>query len=268
MYNLAIQVQKRNTLKLNSCNKNYHLNIFFSTAIAIHKSCPLQVTDSKVDPQWRYIFLKGVLAGQKLTNAMIYAPNSNQLTFLDNTLDSLTEFREGPLVLGGDFNVSPDPQLDTSNQRPSHSQAFLKHFCRSLQSHRFQDSWRVLHPLDRDYSYYSKVHDIYTRIDLICVDHLTLELLQALSIGNITISDHAPVTATLVLPQGICKIWSWRLNESLLDDAAVVSGVTEVQSHYFKENNTVGISKGTIWEDHKAVVRGDVISQGSRLKKA
>lgn len=75
------------------------------------------------------------------------------------------------------------------SHRRSSSHAFLKHFRRSLQTHRLIDSWRVLHPLDSDYSYYSEVHDVYTRIDLLCVDHLTLELLQASSIGNITISD-------------------------------------------------------------------------------
>lgn len=178
------------------------------TAIAIHKSCPIQILDSKMDPQGRYVFLKGTIAGQKLTIATIYAPNSNQLTFLDNTLDSLAEFKEGPLILGGDFNISPDPQIDTSHKRSSHSNAFLKHFRKSLQTHRLLDSWRTLHPVDRDYSYYSKVHDTYTRIDMIYVDHVALEWLQTSSIGTITLSDHAPVTASLVMPHGTRRAWS------------------------------------------------------------
>lgn len=122
-------------------------------------------------------------------------------------------------------------------------------------------------PSDRDYSYDLKVHDVYTRIDPIWVDHLALELLQASSIGSLTISDHAPATATLDVQPGASRAWSRRFNKSLLDDAAEVSGVTDVLSHYFKENKTEGVSKGIVWEGHKAVVRGELFSQGSRLKK-
>lgn len=58
------------------------------------------------------------------------------------------------------------------------------------------------------------------------------------------------------------------MNESLLEDAEVVSGVTNVLTHYFKEINTEGMSKGIIWVGHKAVVRGELISLGSKFKKA
>lgn len=119
----------------------------------------------------------------------------------------------------------------------------------------------------RDYIYYSKVHDVYTRIDLLCVDHGALELLQSAETGNITISDHAPVSATLRLPDGSPRVWSWRLTENLLDDVTVVVKVTDTISNYFKENASDELGEGTIWEGHKAVVRGELISLGSKLKK-
>lgn len=114
------------------------------TAIAIHKHCPFQHKGNLVDPQGRYIFLKGAITGVRYTFATIYAPNSNQLTFIDVTLERPAEFTEGYLILGGDFNVSPDPSLDTSHRRPTHSHAFTKHFRKSLQTSGLVDSWRVL----------------------------------------------------------------------------------------------------------------------------
>lgn len=78
-----------------------------STAIAIHKSCPFQPIDHYTDPQGRYVFLKGSIMGQVYTFSMLYAPNSQQLTFVDSVLDRLADFREGKLVLGRDFNISP-----------------------------------------------------------------------------------------------------------------------------------------------------------------
>lgn len=207
------------------------------TAIAIHKSCPFQPLDNKIDPQGRYVFLKGSVAVQTYTFATIYAPNTNQLTFIDSTLALLAEFREGLLVLGGDLNMSPDPSLDTSHTRSPHSFAFLKHFRKTIQSHLLLDCWRVLHPSDRDFSYYSKVHDVYTRIDHIYVDRATLEFLQEASIGNITISDHVPVNVTLTLPSGGHRTWTWRMNSNLLDDEVVVKSVSDTLTHYFRENS-------------------------------
>lgn len=169
--------------------------------------------------------------GRMFTFDTVYALNNNQLTFIDKILDKLTEFKEGALILGGDFNVNPDPTFDTSHRGPSHSFVFLKYFRKTLQTHLSVDSWSVLDPNDRDFSYYSKVHDVYTRIDLLCVDHPTLEILQSSSIENITISDYAPVMASLALPFGNHRAWSWQLNENLLNDTAVVARVTDVLTH-------------------------------------
>lgn len=180
-------------------------------------------------------------------------------------LELLAEFKEGFLVLGGDVNVSPDPLLDTSHARPSCSYAFLKHFCKALQSHLLIDSWRVLHPTGRDFSYYSKVNNVYPRIDHISVDRPTLKLLQSASIGNITISDHTLVVLALTLSSDTHR--AWRLNENLLDDTAVVAKVADVITHYFKENTTDDHCKGIAWEGHKAVVRGELTSLSSKLKK-
>lgn len=73
---------------------------------------------NKIDPMGRNVFLKGSIAGQIYTFATIYAPNTNQLTFIDTALEQLAEFKEGLLILGGDFKIRPDPLLDTSHTRP------------------------------------------------------------------------------------------------------------------------------------------------------
>ena len=199
-------------------------------AIAIHRHCQFQPTDHKVDPQGRYVFLKGTIMGQKFTFATVYAPNSQQLTFIDQTLAQLADFREGRLILGGDFNISPDPLLDTSTNKTTHSNAFLRHFRRTLQGHTLVDCWRALHATERDYSYFSSVHKVYTRIDMLLVDQDALDLLLGATIDQITISDHAPVTLTISLSQALSRVRTWKLNEDLLDDLGVAAGVGDIDA--------------------------------------
>lgn len=172
----------------------------------------------------------GTILGHKFTFATVYAPNTRQLTFLDSLLESLSHFREGQLILGGDFNISPDPKLDTSAGRSTHSFAFLKHFRKTLQSHHLVDCWRVLHSTDKDFSYYSATHAVYTSTDMVMMDQFSLETLSSASIGSITLSDHAPVSIPIhpIAPE--TRSWTSRLNENILDDAVASKSVSDAIS--------------------------------------
>lgn len=61
------------------------------------------------------MFVKGLIGEVKITFASIYAANDHQDLFLSCTIDRLIEFSEGQLILGGDFNVSLLPNMDTSS---------------------------------------------------------------------------------------------------------------------------------------------------------
>lgn len=219
-------------------------------------------------PNGRYVFPKGTIFDPKFTFAAVYASKCRQLTFLDSVLESLSTFWEGQLIKWGDFNVSPDSQVHTSSGHSTHLFAFLKHFRKSLQAHHLIDCWRLLQPTGRDYSYFSATHNVYTRIDLLVMDQLTLDSLSGASIGSIMILDHAPVSISLHPVSLDLRTWTWRLNESIPDDAVAQKHVSDTIFLYFAENQTGEVGMGSVWEGHKAMVRGELISQGSRLKKA
>lgn len=83
-------------------------------SILISDRLPWQSQEVSADPEGRYLFLKGLIGGIQLTLATLLAPNVHQDRFLRQTLDKLMEYREGLLILGGDFNVPLIPSLDTS----------------------------------------------------------------------------------------------------------------------------------------------------------
>lgn len=58
------------------------------------------------------------------------------------------------------------------------------------------DVWRCIPLGERGYSYFSSVHNIFSRIDMFLVDCYTLQRVCVDQTGHITWSDHAPITLT------------------------------------------------------------------------
>lgn len=97
----------------------------------------------QIDPEGRFLFVKGTLLGVRYTFASIYAPNDGTVNCLAKTLRILEKFREGCLILGGDFNLTLDPSMDTSTGRTALSFWALKQVKQLLSSQHLVDSWRT-----------------------------------------------------------------------------------------------------------------------------
>lgn len=63
------------------------------------------------------------------------------------------------------------------------------------------DIWRLMHPQERKYSFYSHVHQTYSRIDYFFIDNVFIQHVQSCKYNTILISDHAPLVLTMTLPQ-------------------------------------------------------------------
>lgn len=88
--------------------------------------------DVWVDPLGRYVLIKGHINNLKYTIASVYLPPTEQLSALKDFISLMNEFREGTLVIGGDFNIALEPKLDSStglsslsHKRQTHSPDWL-----------------------------------------------------------------------------------------------------------------------------------------------
>uniref|UniRef100_A0A8C5WKN8 Endonuclease/exonuclease/phosphatase domain-containing protein n=1 Tax=Leptobrachium leishanense TaxID=445787 RepID=A0A8C5WKN8_9ANUR len=175
----------------------------------------------------------------------------------------LLEVSSGRLVICGDFNQSLDlPPRSTRVQRSA-----ACNFAALLAEFQLFDIWRILHPDDCDYSFYSGAHKTYSRIDYFFVTADLLNLVSDCKLGSMSWSDHAPITLQLPDSRAPTGRSPWRLNESLMSRPEVVEDVQRTLENYFKENTTPDVNPLTIWQAHKTVVRGVLIKWGSYFKK-
>uniref|UniRef100_A0A8C5LT01 Reverse transcriptase domain-containing protein n=1 Tax=Leptobrachium leishanense TaxID=445787 RepID=A0A8C5LT01_9ANUR len=247
---------------------NFHGGKSRGVAILFSRSVPLIVEETVEDREGRFLFVKCRIAEQRYTLASLYLPNVNQHRCLRTALKRLSSFMAGTLIVAGDLNVPLDPRFDTSTGRSSVPPGILRHMRRSLDNLQLVDVWRAFHADDRDYSFYSHVHTSYSRLDYFFVQQRHILLTEEVSIMAQTWSDHCPLLATLSSPLFRPSERQWRLNTSLLADPLLVADINTCLTTYFEENNTPDVAAPTIWEAHKAVIRGVLISRATARKRA
>lgn len=126
------------------------------------------------DLESRYLMVKGLVGTQHFKFATQHKPDPVFRTF------SPLVGRDGegfPYTWGGDINCSLDPCQDTSRGISSMSFAAQRHLKSLLHSHMLIDAWRILHPKDIDYTFYSTVRKSYSRIDFFFLTHRLLYLM-------------------------------------------------------------------------------------------
>lgn len=96
--------------------------------------------ETKADPESRYLFVKGQLGSGPLTITNIYCPNSGQVTFFLCLCSKLADFTSGVLTLGGDFNVSLNPLMDTLTSSSTLPYRALRQINLQLQNLQLHDS--------------------------------------------------------------------------------------------------------------------------------
>lgn len=109
--------------------------------VAEHSPFSFQLLHSELDPDGRYLILNASI------NNCIYAPNTNQKHFYRAVMEKLEPFKQGFLIICGDFNQIADSTLDSSNRSRKCSTAL------SSLMHSEDTPWRCLHGVERDYTF-------------------------------------------------------------------------------------------------------------------
>lgn len=101
-------------------------------------------------------------------------------------------------IIAGYFNCLLDPLMDKSpveRQPPTKRARVVAKLCEEMG---YLDIWRITHPGERDFTFFSNVHKSSSRIDYFFVPESKLIYIVSCSIGNITISDHSPIFLQLL----------------------------------------------------------------------
>ena len=137
-------------------------------------------------------------------------------------------------------------------------------FCKDLDLY---DIWRVLHPLDKDYTFFSIPHQVFSRIDYFLSSRAVLSRILNCTINTKFLSDHSPISISISPPYRDPACRHWRLDTTLLSNNSFTEFITSEWQQFISINKTPDISPSTLWETGKAYIRGAIISYTSAQKK-
>ncbi|XP_062396829.1 LINE-1 retrotransposable element ORF2 protein isoform X1 [Sardina pilchardus] len=217
------------------------------------------------DREGRFILIKGKVNGNYFTLYNVYIPPGSNSDFHQKIIDRAVIESQGILLCGGDFNITLNPSLDSSNTRTSQPKKLTKKITSIISEVGLVDVWRFYNPSIRDYTHFSSPHSSYSRIDYFLLFGRDVCRVQSCRIGSIDLSDHCPVYLTLTDDRRI-KPGYWRLNSSILNKDRIEQFSKDI-TDYLTDNDNDEVSPPTLWDACKAVMRGKVIATTSFLKK-
>lgn len=133
-------------------------------AILVHKKVSFIPEVIKQDINGRYIFVKGLMDRKEIVFMNCYCPNFDDPDFINELTFMLMNYRT-PIFWGGDFNCILDPKLDRSSQKAHSLSNMSLALLNNTQDMGLHEIWRTYHPIEKDFSFYSYVHNSYSRID-------------------------------------------------------------------------------------------------------
>lgn len=140
------------------CNKTRGVAILF------HKDLPISIHETHADPEGRFLYVDVTIYSTRYSLLNLYAPNCPNVEFYSSLYDFLLRQQLHPLIIGGDFNVTLQPDLDRS-QPSTQDLSTIPTLLSLISQFTLCDPWRTLNSSVKDFTFYSHAHNSHSRID-------------------------------------------------------------------------------------------------------
>uniref|UniRef100_A0A3P9DD09 exodeoxyribonuclease III n=1 Tax=Maylandia zebra TaxID=106582 RepID=A0A3P9DD09_9CICH len=134
-------------------------------AILVHKNLPFTLHTIVRDTDGRFILITGLLYGELILLGSVYAPNTFDRSFYSNFLAKTSPVCRNHVIIGGDFNCGLNPETDYNPPKSQPSSKMAKATTDLCSDLGLFDAWRVCNPHVKDFTFFSRPHFSFSRID-------------------------------------------------------------------------------------------------------
>ena len=151
----------------------------------------------------------------------IYGPNNNDKTFFEQLETFIAENDDKTFIIGGDFNVVLNTNLDKKNGRNETNEHNRNKLFRLIENYDLVDIWRVLHPDSKQFTWHSNSRPpIFCRLDYFLVSTNISNRIKKSNITTNIRSDHSLVYLVLETTKQRRGPGYFKMNNSVLTEEA------------------------------------------------
>lgn len=224
------------------------------------------------DKEGRFLLVELEVNREKYVIMNIYAPTKSkveaQKLFYDNVDKILCEYTGANIIMGGDFNVCLNPEIDKCGGVKESISASSKQITNITEAHDLIDVWRSLNEDTKRYTWRNttKKGRVASRLDYWLISSHLLFDTEETQIEPSIKTDHSLITLSLLLRKSPERGRGfWKFNNSLLIDSVYVqmieSFIDNCNDLYREMDN-----KALVWDSIKCSIRGLTIDYS--IKKA
>ena len=238
-------------------------------AILFRPDLNIEINQSSLCEEGRFIVLKTSFKGVQLTLGCIYGPNDDSVAPFERFLDESEKLWGEYVVLGGHFNLFLNEDLDKKSGRNSrinhkHCKRLVTQF---MSENDLIDIWITLNPNRKQITCLRQTPPSKSRIYFFLTTRSILEGVPHASIVEGYLTDHKMCCLDFNVARTARGRSFWKFNDSLLgDDTFISEGKIKIKE-IIRENESELISKTTLLAIVLCVLRGWIIQYASRKKR-
>jgi len=223
-----------------------------------------------IDSNGRYIILKCLITGDPVTIVNVYAPNKeteflNFVENLGNTLSANNITNLDNVIIGGDWNVIRDVNLDKSGGVVSTKPNSVNSIEMLMSKLNLNDVWRIKNPYTRRYTWRQSSPLIQCRLDYWLISDALFDNVASTDIIPSIRTDHSAITLCFdYIPKQQKGPNFWKFNSSLLSDNTFITGMRDKLRMWCADNEIV--DRQLKWEFVKYEIRKFTCAYSKRKK--
>ena len=224
--------------------------------ILFNNNFELRITKSFIDAEGRYIICDLNANGKNITLINLYAPNEDDPNFFKSLFEHVENFQRDEIVIGGDFNLVLDIDIDKKGGTPKTHTNARKSLHEEVENLDLVDAWRVLNPDVRKFTWRQKQPEVHCRLDFFLVSQSFLSNVTFADILPGFKTDHSMITLNISLHTNPRGRGFWKLNTSLLTNTDYIDlikmTILQTQKEYENDPTT---NPALLWDMIKLKVR-------------
>lgn len=232
-------------------------------AVLFSNNCSIQVQNSFIDKNGRYIILDAIINNCPVVLANIYSPNDQeqQCIFFHKVSEIVDKLAPNKnVIIGGDFNCCLS-ELDKNGGQTIRKKMSVINTIDSLTNkHSLIDIWRKKHGTSKQYSWRNMSRKVACRLDYWLISSMLVPDTVETEIIYVPFSDHSAVSVKIRSKEFQKRgPGFWKFNNSLLSDEVYLSEIKTKLVHWIKYYEDVSDPR-LFWDLLKMEIRAFTIN--------